>query len=92
MNPDQTAIPLDTGRIELCVYADQLRAGDFLPATGRTIRRVVHDGVYMRSESDQRTAQPFPRGKVEVLAAQADGTWSVAYWHKRTAIAITRAV
>lgn len=72
----------------MIVCADQLRPGDVLLATGRTVERVVLDGLYMRGQDDKWLTPriKWPVGKCEVVLS--DGTLN--YWNKRTAIGICR--
>lgn len=81
--PDFTIPAEGAGKPLRTIRANQLRAGDFLVGSGRTVERVVLDGAFKRCPLDRRLRAPFPRGKVEV---KVNGI--VAYWNRSTRVAV----
>jgi hypothetical protein len=75
------------GAIRRNVRAADLQPGDFLQGSRRTVVRVIRNGAFERSASDERTRRPWPRGKVEVVL---DDGLGVRYWNARTTITVLR--
>lgn len=76
-------------RLSLPAYA--LRPGDILRPTNRTVLRVVRDGLFMRSQSDQPTRTPFPKNKVEVMVERiGEQPPLVDYWNRGTVVTVDR--